>query len=218
MKRLLGRRSDYLPVLVCLLAIFALLLLPTGYEDAQIYQEAEHCRARVTACDDSSIIDTGLVRAGEQRCTLLLLSGSFKGEEATGINMLNGSLEQDKLFVPGDTALVLVNQKDGAITSVSMVDHYRLHAELLLAGLFVALLVLFAGRTGVRALLSVALTVLAVWKVLVPCYLRGANPVWVGLGVTLFLTVLIISLVYGFDPARGGGGFRRSTWRACRLP
>lgn len=199
MKRLLGRRSDYLPVLVCLLAIFVLLLLPTGYEDAQIYQEAEHCRARVTACDDSSIIDTGLVRAGEQRCTLLLLSGSFKGEEATGINMLNGSLEQDKLFVPGDTALVLVNQKDEAITSVSMVDHYRLHAELLLAGLFVALLVLFAGRTGVRALLSVALTVLAVWKVLVPCYLRGANPVWVGLGVTLFLTVLIISLVYGFD-------------------
>ena len=75
MKRLLGRSSDYLPVLVCLLAIFVLLLLPTGYEDAQIYQEAEHCRARVTACDDSSIIDTGLVRAGEQRCTLLLLSG-----------------------------------------------------------------------------------------------------------------------------------------------
>lgn len=83
-----------------------------------------------------------------------------------------------------------------------MVDHYRLHAELLLAGLFVALLVLFAGRTGVRALLSVALTVLAVWKVLVPCYLRGANSVWVGLGVTLFLTVLIIRLCTDLTGAR----------------
>lgn len=31
MKRLLGRSSDYLPVLVCLLAIFVLLLLPTGH-------------------------------------------------------------------------------------------------------------------------------------------------------------------------------------------
>ena len=35
---------DYAPVLVCLLAIVLLLLLPTGYEDALLYQQAERCR------------------------------------------------------------------------------------------------------------------------------------------------------------------------------
>ena len=37
------------------------------------------------------------------------------------------------------------------------------------------------------------------WKLLVPLYLKGYNPIWVGLGITLALTVLIIALVYGFD-------------------
>lgn len=193
------KKLYYLPVLVCLLCVLLLLFLPTGYEGAVIFTEADHCAARVIACDNQAIIDTGLVRSGEQVCTIRLLDGPFKDQVTTGVNMLNGSLEQDKLFQEGDKALVLVNQKDGKISSVSMIDHYRLGGELLLAGLFIALLLAFAGRTGLRAVLSFALTVLMIWKVLVPLYLKGANPVWIGLAVTFVLTVLIIALVYGFD-------------------
>lgn len=152
------------------------------------------------ACDNQAIIDTGLVRFGEQICAIRLLDGSFKGQVTSGVNMLNGSLEQDKVFQEGDTALVLVNQKDGKILSVSMIDHYRLGGELLLAGLFTVLLLAFAGRTGLRAVLSFVLTVLMIWKILIPFYLRGANPVWIGLGVTLLMTVLIIAPVYGIQP------------------
>ena len=47
--------------------------------------------------------------------------------------------------------------------------------------------------------LYVYATVLMIWKVLVPLYLKGWNPIWVGLLITLVLTVLIIALVYGFD-------------------
>ena len=89
------------PVLVCLLAILLLLVLPTGFEGALIHQEAERCTARVLETDNSAIIDTGLVRSGEQRCQLEILDGRFQGRTVTGINMLNGSLEQDKLFSPG---------------------------------------------------------------------------------------------------------------------
>ena len=56
------------PVLVCLLAIVILLFLPTGFEGALIYQDAERCTARVLSVDNSTIVDTGLVRSGEQRC------------------------------------------------------------------------------------------------------------------------------------------------------
>ena len=60
-------------------------------------------------------------------------------------------------------------------------------------------MIVFAGPGGVRAIASFVLTVLAIWKVLVPLYLRGADPILVGLLLTLGLTVLIIALVYGFD-------------------
>ncbi len=201
MKQYLSRRSVryHAPVVVCLLAILILLLLPTGFEGALVYQEAERCTARVLSVDDSTIIDTGLVRSGEQRCQLEILDGMFQGQTVSGVNMLNGSLEQDKVFQPGDKALVVVSHDGDTITNVTMSDHYRLSWELVMAIGFAIFLILFAGPTGVRAIASFVLTVLTLWKVLVPLYLKGYNPVWIGLAITLFLTVLIIALVYGFD-------------------
>ena len=187
------------PVLVCILLIAVLLLLPTGYEDAVQYQNAERCRADVTAVDNSAIVDTGLVRSGEQRCTLVFTDGEFKGQTAVGVNMLQGSLEQDKLFEIGDKALVVISHDGENITNVTMIDHYRISWELVMAAMFVVFLVLFAGKTGLRAIFSFALTVLAIWKLLVPLYLKGFNPIWIGLAVTLLLTTMIIALVYGFD-------------------
>ena len=201
MKQYLSRRSVryHAPVVVCLLAILILLLLPTGFEGALVYQEAERCTARVLSVDDSTIIDTGLVRSGEQRCQLEILDGMFQGQTVSGVNMLNGSLEQDKVFQPGDKALVVVSHDGDTITNVTMSDHYRLSWELVIAIGFAIFLILFAGPTGVRAIASFVLTVLTLWKVLVPLYLKGYNPIWIGLAITLFLTVLIIALVYGFD-------------------
>ena len=187
------------PVVICIALIILLLLLPTGYEGAVQYKEADRCAARVLAVNNTSIVDNGLIRSGEQICTLELLGGRFRGQNATGVNMLNGSLEQDKIFVPGDKAMVVVSYSGDTIRTVTMIDHYRINKEILLAGIFAVFLILFAGRTGVRAIASFVLTVLMLWKVLIPLYLKGHDPVFIGLAVTLALTLLIIALVYGFD-------------------
>ncbi len=193
------RLRYHAPAAVCLLLVLLLVLLPTGFEGAVIYRGTDRISARVLATDNSTIIDTGLVRSGEQKCTLKLLGGKFKGQTVTGTNLLTGSLEQDKLFAAGDKALVVVSFLEEEIRSVTMIDHDRTGAEALLALLFAAFLILFAGKTGVRAILSFTLTVLMLWKILVPVYLKGWNPIYIGLGVTLILTGLIIALVYGFD-------------------
>lgn len=187
------------PVWICLFLTMLLLLLPTGFEDRELFQESDIRPAKVLSTDESSVVDTGLIRSGEQRCQIEILSGPFQGQKADGKNMLNGSLEQDKIFVAGDTALVRINHSDGTILNVSMIDHYRLPWEIVMAGLFVLLLVGFAGWTGLRAVLSFIMTVLCIWKVLVPLYLRGWEPIAVGISITAVLTVLIIALVYGFD-------------------
>ncbi len=187
------------PVWVCMLLLIVLLWIPTGYEAYLTFQESDIRPAKVLETDDSSIIDTGLVRSGEQRCQLEVLSGQFKGECTEGKNILSGSLEQDKIFSVGDTALVRINYSDGEILNISMIDHYRMPMELLLGGMFVVLLLVFAGKTGLRAILSFTLTILMIWKILVPSYLNGYNPIWVGIIMTVALTILIISLVYGFD-------------------
>lgn len=189
----------FAPVILAFVLLVGLIFLPTGYEGALTYQNAERVKAEVLSTDESDVFDTGLLRTGEQRCVIRILEGRFEGQEVEAVNRLSGSLEQDKLFAIGDVAFVAASHKDGAITYVSMTDHYRMDKEALLAGIFLLLLVAFAGRTGLRAILSFAVTVLMMWKVLVPCLLKGYNPVLAALGLVAVLIGLTLSLIYGWD-------------------
>lgn len=200
MKALSNKLNYVTQLILGFLLIIILIAIPTGYEGALIYTESEKCKAEVISTDESSVINTGLVQSGEQLCELKILDGMFEGETVEGVNMLSGSLENDKMYSPGDEALVVVSYDDaGGITSVTMTDHYRVDQEVILAIMFIVLLILFAGKNGVFAVLSFVITVLMIWKILVPCYLRGMNPVIVGMGITVVLTAVIIFLVYGVD-------------------
>lgn len=187
------------PVVLWLILLAVLLVLPTGFESALSYKNADRVDALVLSTDESDIVDTGLVRSGEQRCRVRILAGQFKGAECAAVNRLSGSLAEDKLFAPGDRAFVVVSHAGGEITTVYMADHFRLDKEAWLAGLFLLLLLLFARGTGLRAILSFVDTVLLLWKVLIPSLLKGWNPIWVSMGLVLVLTVLVLSLIYGWD-------------------
>ena len=204
------RLKKYSVSIIAVLLIVILIALPTGYEDAVIYQGTDKVKAKVLSTDESAVRSSGLIQSGEQYCEVELLEGKFKGDETRAVNMLSGSLESDKIFEEGDVAHVVVSYNDDGITSVTMNDHYRIDKELILAGIFILFLILFAGGTGLRAVCSFAITILTIWKILVPAYLGGANPIWCGILITAFLTLLIIFFVYGFDMktlAACGGAF-----------
>lgn len=83
------------------------------------------------------------------------------------------------------------------------------HGEFLLVFTFALFLLCFAGRTRLRAALSFVLAILVLWKVPIPSYLKGYDPILSGFAVATLHTVMIIALVYGFDhrpvSAVGGG-------------
>lgn len=187
------------PLIIGVLLTIILILTPTGYEDAVIYQGTDRCVAEVLQVDDSRIISSGLIKSGEQTCRLKLLGGKFKGQEAEGYNLLSGSLESDKIFAVGDKVLVVISYQENEILSINMIDHYRAGKEAILALAFCIFLILFAGKKGMLAMLSFVISILMIWKVLVPCALKGCNPIWTGLAVVMLLTVIIIMFVFGFS-------------------
>lgn len=182
-----------------LLFIFLLLLLPTGFEGAYQFKDAIKCKVEILEVDNSSLIDTGLIRTGQQVCKVRFLNGKFKGQTSEGWNMLSGALSQDKLFHPGDKAQAVVHHDDGEIISVNLIDFYRLGGELILALAFALFLVVFARGVGVRSVLSFVITILVLWKILVPLFLKGFNPILTGLVAVAIMTFIILALVYGFD-------------------
>ena len=172
---------------------------PNRFEN-QYYRLYQNCRAEVESVDNQRLRTIGIVTYGEQTCRVKLLNGSHQGQVVEAVNALTGSLETDKLFTPGDTALVMIGVDDMAgIYKATMIDHYRLNYEAILALIFMVLLIAVAGWIGVRAVLSFVFTVLCIFKVLIPGFLSGYNPIVFGGFITLVLTFVIIALVYGFD-------------------
>lgn len=185
---------------VGILMILILMFIPTGYENAEIYTEAVRCKVEVLSTDESAIYASGLIQSGEQTCELEIINGRFKGEKLTGVNMLSGSLESDKIYEVGDRALAVISMdSEGNPTKVTMSDYYRLDKEMILAAIFTVFLILIAGMNGFRAIFSFVITVLTIWKILVPMYLKGYNPIPAGLLITAILTAMIIYFVYGWD-------------------
>lgn len=193
------RKSTLLMILIGMILTAILIAIPTGYEDALIYQGMERTTGIVTEVDNSAVKTSGVIQSGEQSCKMRLEKGQMKDEEITAVNFLSGSLEKDKIFKVGDRALVTISYNGDEVASAVMSDHYRLDKEIILLLAFAVFLVLFAGKNGFLAVFSFLITILTIWKILVPVYLRGYSPVWTGILISVFLTVMIIFFVYGFD-------------------
>lgn len=192
-------RRDLAPILVVGALTLILLLLPVQYGQ-KLFDRQERVEVEILATDESNIISSGVIRFGEQDCSVRILGGQFTGEESRAMNHLNGSLENDKIFQPGDRALAVIDyDAAGRISFVNLVDHYRVNYEIILTLLFIAALLSFAGMVGLKALLSFFFSILTVWKVLLPAFLSGVNPIIMGAAITILLTAVIIGLVYGFD-------------------
>lgn len=191
------RKFFAIPIILVIIAI--LIFIPTGFEGALQFKDAEKCKAVVLEVNNSSLIDTGLIRTGQQICLVKFCDGKFKGQSAEGWNMLGGSLSQDKIFHKGDKVQCVVHYDTDEILSVNLIDYYRLNGEFFLALAFALFLIIFARGIGLRSVLSFVITVLVLWKIMVPLFLKGYHPIVCGFIVIAVMTFVILFLVYGMN-------------------
>ncbi|MBS4030670.1 MAG: YibE/F family protein [Clostridiales bacterium] len=190
---------EHLLTVAVILLIIILAKIPTGFP-TNAYPDSTRAAALVLEVNNNNVHSTiGFVFQGEQICKVQVLNGPFKGHETYARNIFSGRLEADKVFTPGDKALVVIDYTRGEIRHVNIIDHYRIDLEALLFGLFALFLILFARWTGVKALLSFVLTVMMIWKFLIPLLLKGWNPIAISLVFVVIVTVFVILLVGGLN-------------------
>lgn len=192
-----SKRADIIMTIIFAGLSIMLLFAPTGFED-RVRKEAVRCRGEIVEVDNSSIRQFGMVKTGEQAVKVKILDGPFHGKILSSGNTLLGQMDRDKIFAEGDIALMVLSlNSQGKIVYVNAQDHYRIGLELLLLGLFSLTLLIFAGWTGAKALLSFIFAGLMIWKVLAPGLLKGYDPTLLTLAVVAGLTGVIIFLVAG---------------------
>ena len=192
-------RKDLIFTLIFLFLSIVLVFIPTGFE-RDIYYNAVGAKALVLETDESTVIQTGLFRQGEQRCRIRILSGEHKGYEGDAVNLLSGSLKDDKMFIPGEKAWTLVERDgDDNVIFINMIDHYRLSKEIALAIILIAALIAFSKLRGVRTILSFVFAFLLIWKILIPFTLKGYNPLIVSSLVLIVMTFFTLLLISGVN-------------------
>lgn len=193
LKRIPLRELIFNLIVITFVAILA--LMPTGFQE-NTYSESMRAVVKVLEVNNDNVSKTvSFVFEGEQVCKVEILDGPFKGQQTFAHNRFMGRLEVDKSFTKGDRALAVIDYTDKTIRNVTMIDHYRINLEGILIGIFAIFLVLFARWTGAKALLSFLMTVLMIWKLLIPLLLKGWNPIIISLYFVVTATSIIIFMV-----------------------
>ena len=181
-----------------------LILLSVAVLHVQLYRFAKvtHdgalqvlvCLGRVIKIDTSDEAD--------QVLSFRILSGQFRGEVVQVNNVWTGRAFGDRVLHKGDVLFLdipLRDPKNPRIERVSMREYFRTPFLLYLAGTLGVLMVLVAGMKGVRAILTLFVTALAVLYLLVPLTISGYNPIGVALLIAALLTLVTFLFITGFS-------------------
>ncbi len=192
-------RKELCFIVVVLLAIVALCISPTGFENPELLKNTIYEKAVVLSVDNSDVENITVVSVGTQRLELEIRSGKFKGEVVKSRNVLLGNKQRDKVFEVGDRVMSIskVDREHTKILDSRAEDYYRQDLALVLLIAFVVCLIIFAGKTGAKAAVSFLFTALAFWKLLIPALLKGYSPLFVSIGIVFITTLVIILLVGG---------------------
>lgn len=179
-------------MIILIFAVAGLFILENNDENNNFI------KAVVKETDNSDVMQSGIARMGSQELTLEILEGKYKGEEVVGYNNLLGQLDIDNFYQPGDKVIAVLREKDGQLIDAKAVDLYRYNWELILFGLFVLLLIIYAGIIGLRAIFSFIASLYVIWKFLIPGLLAGSNPLIISSYILILLTAIIIFSIAGF--------------------
>jgi uncharacterized membrane protein len=132
---------------------------------------------------------------------IVFVDGARAGQRADAqVEGPSGQLQLPD-YKPGDEVIAAVDtDPDGNVTT-AVIDRWRLPLLEILVGGFAIVTIVVAGWRGIRALVSLALTLVLAIKLLIPLLLAGWNPVGLAICLGTLITIASLLLTQGFTRA-----------------
>ncbi len=134
----------------------------------------------------------------QQNFSAEIVTGPFKGEAVLVENNFSGNPAMDMVIHPGDKVILALEVIDNQIVAAYPQDFYREFHVYVLIGIFVLALLLIGQFKGLKAILTLAITVLLIAKVMLPAMLRGYDPLILAIGVSVIVTTITLVVISGF--------------------
>jgi len=180
----------------CGISLSVLAILPLGVSAQEVHQEfQETVKAEVLEIVEQferDIMGTG-ASTTVQEMRILIEEGEREGEVVKLENDLSVLSVGDKIFV---NRLLSIDGTEYYIFK----DVERRGPLLFLIAIFIGLVVWLSGMQGVRAVLSLALSIGAIIFLLIPALLAGYSPALASLVIAGLILSVTLFLTHGFKP------------------
>ncbi len=182
-----------------LLILFAYLYVGDGGSIFKGTMEGETLKCKVIRVND--VITDNV--SGESEFVTVLFKAQVRNGELRGktIDVVQ-EIDKSYVFCPkqveqGDDILVEGYTQNGE-RQFYFGDYVRVTPLIWLLIVFCALIIVFSKMQGLKTVISLALTCLSVFVVLIPAILNGHNIYFWSVAVCVYITVMTLSIVSGF--------------------
>jgi len=200
----------YFFTVITLIMVFFILAPLSSYCDENLLEETSffEVRGRVTRIldirDEDIEYSGGSFQDFYQIVEIeIITDGPYKGmliETEYALSMSFSEKQEDIMLKPGNEVLMVLELDDSGDISQTYIYTVVRDKHMLLLVLIFSVIILSVGRLkGLKALISLVLTVLAVIYILLPLILHGFDPVFVSLWVCVGIAGITLILVGGYN-------------------
>jgi len=140
---------------------------------------------------------TGMV-SNRQLVQVEITEGPLKGMTATVANEITDNPAFNVSVKPGQEVVLSVSTENGKKAEVNIADYHRAPVLLWLFVVFLAVFLFFGGKTGLKSLAGLAVTVGLISLVLLPLSMNGCNPLLTAIFICLASIATSMLLIAGF--------------------
>lgn len=134
-----------------------------------------------------------------QQLRIEIISGQYAGEiMEIENNIMRDSIYGENLLEQGDKILLAAFYENGELVDVQFQDLLRERGLMYLGILSLFLLLIIAGKQGVRTIIALLLTIAIIFFYLIPQIAEGAAPIQIAVLTSLVLIVIIQGIIGGF--------------------
>jgi len=185
------------------------VFLTSEAKDEQ-FSVSEYVRARVLKKSPpvespSEVGFAGRGLASSEIMKVRILGGAYRNQEALvqNINDPNRMSLYNIEVKPGDEVLIKVDGTNEGIYRTTMRDYGRDGFLIYLAGLFVLVIILVGRFQGMRTALALGISILVIFRVMIPAIMSGYNPVIVVIAICGTIAFISLTIITGFNRKMG---------------
>ncbi len=132
-----------------------------------------------------------------QMVEIEVTSGPLEGELIEIENIITGQEQFDVEVEEGQEIILTAQSHNGELGEIHIHDIARDRYIYYALAVFLILMVLVGGTTGLKTILTLIFTIFMIVQVLLPLTLRGYNPLILGILVSAFIAIVTLAVIGG---------------------